>query len=87
MTETMHETTAKVKDLQPDEKPNLSLVTGSHEVNQILEHIGVDHDPDSIVREDSYHALFVDVGEGEYTEVWGCHYSVPHLHYTVYKLV
>jgi len=69
----------KVRELNPDEKPNLSLVTGSFEVNQILDHLGVDHDPDSIVAEDSYGCLWVDVSDGEYTEVWGIHKSVPYM--------
>lgn len=79
--------TAKVRDLQPDKKPNLSLVTGSMEVNRILDDLGIEHDSDSIVRSDSYHALLVDTAHGAYSEVWGIHHSVPHLSHTAYKLV
>jgi len=99
--------TATVSDLSPDEKPNLSLVTGSHEVAQILDYIGASYDNDSIVREDSYHSLWVDVSGGEYVEVsdsdlsesvhdtnphgyvevWACHYTVPCMEHTVYRLV
>jgi len=69
----------KVSDLSPEDKPNLSLVTGSYEVNTVLEYIGIDHDPESIVLEDSYNCLWVDTENGEYKEVWGIHKSVPHL--------
>lgn len=88
MTDTsQYHDTAKVSELQPDKKPNLSLVTGGHEVNEILDMIGIEHDPDSIVRRDSYHALLVDTNHGAYSEVWGIHYSVPHLSHTAYRLV
>lgn len=69
----------RVRELQPEHKPDLSLVQGSHEINTILDHIGVEHDRDSIVLEDSYGCLWVDVQDGEYTEVWGIHKSVPYL--------
>lgn len=76
----------KVSDLQPDKKPNLSLVTGSIEVNNVLEHIGVSHDPESIVAEDSYSCLWIDTENGEYSEVWGIHKSVPYTSLWAVKL-
>jgi len=76
-----------VADLQPDKKPNLDLVQGGRcEIDQILDHIGVDQDRDSIIAEDSYSSLWVDVQNGEYVEVWGAHASVPYTHKRVYRL-
>ena len=69
----------KVKNLNPDEKPNLRLLTGRMEIDHVLESIGVDHDPESIVLEDSYNCLWIDTKGGEYTEVWGIHKSTPYL--------
>jgi len=76
----------RVGELQPDEKPNLSLVQSSEESHRILDHIGVDHDPKSIVAEDSYNCLWVNVERGEYTEVWGIHSGVPYTHKTAVRL-
>ena len=60
-------------------KPNLQLVQNQEKINQILEHIGVTQDKDSIVLEDSYGCLWVDTAHGSYTEVWGIHKNVPTL--------
>lgn len=68
----------KVRDL-PQDPEDLQLVTGSVEVNEILDRIGVDHDPESVVLEDSYGCLWVDVEDGEYSEVWGIHKSAPYM--------
>lgn len=76
--------TRKVEDL-PD---RLSLILDQREVNSILDDIGVEHDPDSIVAEDGYNTLFVDSNEhGQYMEVWGIHYNVPMDFQTAYKLL
>ena len=69
----------KVKNLSPDNKPNLSLVTDKHEIDHILDSIGVNQDRDSIVLEDSYSCLWVNVENAEYAEVWGIHKNTPYL--------
>lgn len=69
----------KVRNLQPSDRPRLSLVTDPYEIDQILDHIGVTHDRDSIVLEDSYSCLWVDTQNAEYVEVWGIHKSTPYL--------
>ncbi|WP_206750720.1 hypothetical protein, partial [Halorubrum sp. SP3] len=69
----------KVSNLQPSERPRLSLVTNPREIDHILESIGVEHDRESIVLEDSYNCLWVDTENGEYVEVWGIHKSTPYL--------
>jgi hypothetical protein len=66
---------------------HLQLVSGSYEVNQILEVAGVEHDPDSIVLEDSFGCLFVDTAHGAYSEIWGVHKSVPYLDATARRVV
>jgi len=60
-------------------KPNLQLVQNQEKINQILEHIGVTQDRNSIILEDSYGCLWVDTAHGAYTEVWGIHKNVPTL--------
>jgi len=77
----------KVKNLNPDDKPNLSLVEGSHEIDTVLDHCGINYDRDSIVLEDTYNCLWVDVQNGDYVEVWGIHKCVPYNHLTAVKLV
>jgi hypothetical protein len=64
----------KVRDLQPDERPDLSLVTGQSRVNEVLDRHDIQYDNESIILEDSYGALLVGGGE-----VWGIHKSVPYL--------
>jgi len=65
---------------------HLTLVTDSYEVYDILDYIGAEYDADSIVLEDSYGCLFVDVKQGDYSEVWGVHRSVPYTAATAYRL-
>ena len=69
----------KVRELQPEKRPRLSLVTNPREIDHILDSIGVEHNRDSIVLEDSYNCLWVDTDNGEYAEVWGIHKSTPML--------
>lgn len=77
-----------VADLQPEHKPNLQLIQGgAFEIDQVLDHIGVTHDRDSIIAEDSYSSLWVDSENGEYTEVWASYASVPCLSKAVVRLV
>lgn len=64
-----------------------TLISDSQEVNHVLDNIGVNHDPDSIVLEDSYSSLFVQTGEGYYREVWGVHQSTVRNHNTAYRLL
>lgn len=77
----------KVKDLSPENKPNLSMVQGQFEVNQVLDHIGVDYDNESVIAEDSYGCLWIDTCGGDYCEVWGMHMSVPYLNRDVVRLL
>jgi hypothetical protein len=65
---------------------HLLLITDSYEVRTILDHIGVNHDPSSIILEDSYSSLFVDTKAGEYSEVWGIHRSTVHKNDTAVRL-
>lgn len=78
--------TATVADLDPDEKPNLTYSDLTQTVDHVLSEIGVEHDRDSIIREDSYQTVWYEAIGDEYVEVWACHYAVPHLGYTVYRL-
>lgn len=57
------------------------LITDSHDVNEILERLGVNHDPESIILEDSYHAIFA---KGE--EYWGCHKATPRTNSQVFRI-
>jgi len=59
---------------------HLLMVQGGCEIDRVLDCIGVDHDRSSIVTEDSYSTLWVDIQNGEYSEVWGIHRNVPHNH-------
>ena len=68
-------------------RDGLLLVTDSFDIQKTLDHIGVDHDPSSIIAEDSYSALFVDTENGEYSEVWGAHTSVVKTHTRVTQLL
>jgi hypothetical protein len=79
---TEHDTTT-VRQLN-DERPDLRLITDTIDVNFILDHIGVDHDPDSIRMADSYGSLFV---KGYYDEVWGMHQRIPYFEHTAYRLL
>jgi hypothetical protein len=68
----------RVKELSPDNKPDLQLVECRENIDHVLDHIGVEYDRDSIVLEDSYNCLWVDTFAGEYSEVWGIHKCVPY---------
>lgn len=61
------------------ENGKYTLISGTHEVQHVLDSIGVSHDPESIIAEDSYSSLLVETWEGEYTEVWGFHSNTVHL--------
>lgn len=63
----------------------LKLQSGSYEVNQRLDELGIEHNPDSIVLSDSFHCKFEGYNDGEY-EIWVCHKSVPYLNARAYKL-
>jgi len=76
----------QVSELSPENKPDLSLVTDQYEVDQILDRIGVEQDHETIVLEDAYRCLWVNVENGEYTEVWGIHKSVPYMDLTALRL-
>lgn len=71
----------KVKDI-PD---NLKLQCGTYEVKQRLEDLGIDHDPQSIVLEDSFNCIF-EGNNGDNYEIWVCHKSVPYLQARAYKV-
>jgi hypothetical protein len=58
---------------------------GSYEVNQFLNNLGIDHNPDSIVLEDSFNTVFYGDNNGDF-EVWVCHKSVPYLNARAYKV-
>jgi len=71
----------KVENLQPEHKPELSLVTDRYEIDGILERNGIEHDRESLILEDSYNCLWV--GDGE---IWGIHKSAPHLSLAAVRL-
>lgn len=73
----------KVKNI-PD---SLRLVSGSYEVNQLLDRFDIKHNPDSIVLEDSYGCVFYGTNKdtGNF-EIWVCHKSVPYLEARAYKI-
>lgn len=71
----------KVRDI-PD---NLPYFSGSYEVNQFLDRLGIEHNPDSIVLEDSFNGVLHGNNNGEY-EVWLIHKSVPYLNTTAFKV-
>jgi len=65
---------------------DLLLVTDQHSINKTLSCIGVTHDLESVVLEDSYGCLFVETEDGDYAEVWGIHKSTPYLSETADRL-
>ena len=71
----------KVTNLQPEHKPELSLVTDGCEIDRILERNGIEHDRESIILEDSYNCLWV----GD-REIWGIHKSIPYCSLTAVRL-
>lgn len=67
-----------VADLDTEANWNaFELLTNSQDVAAVLTDLGVSED---------YGALFVQVADGEYTEIWGCESDVPHLTQAVYRL-
>jgi len=76
----------RVSELSPEDKPNLSLVQGQESVNRVLDSIGVNHDPSNVVAEDAYRCLLIDTKDGQYSEVWGIHGSIPYTAKTAVRL-
>lgn len=76
----------KVSELNPENKPNLQLIQDSYDIHEILDREGIENDPESIVLEDSYNCLWVDTEEGEFSEIWGIHKTVPFNHLTAVRL-
>lgn len=74
---------ARVRDLQPEHKPELQYSDLPPVIDQILDAIGVEHDRKSIMREDSYLSIWYT---NDYSEVWVSHYAVPNLGRRVYRL-
>jgi len=58
-----------------------ALVTGAHERDRVLEHVGEDPDDWSHV------GLFVRVGEGEYTDVLAFAGNTPYLQKSVTRIL
>ena len=88
--ETEEIVTVKVEDLSEE----LTYIPHQNEIEHILslvqnelEQKGLIHDTESIILEDSFASLWVDVEQGDYVEVWGCHYDTPHLNDTAYKIL
>lgn len=71
----------KVSELNPENKPYLQLIQNSQDVYEILDREGIEHDPNSIVLEDSYNCLWVGN-----EEIWAIHKSVPYNHLTAVRL-
>jgi hypothetical protein len=82
MSESQHTETATVGELNDD----LNLVTDALSIQDILGHIGVEHDLESVILDNSYNALFTDSENGEITEVWGVNQPVPYDGHTAYRL-
>ena len=76
-----HQQDAETKEAGELDFDEYRLVTGAFEVNQTLEKLDFNHDPESNVLEDSYHALFI---KGD--EYWGCHKATPLVNSTVYRI-
>lgn len=61
--------------------------TGIHDTYQFLDRFGIDHNPESIVLEDSFNTVFYgnnpDTGE---FEIWVAHKSVPYLNADAFKI-
>lgn len=64
----------------------LELITDQYEVNHTLDHIGVSHNPESPILQDSYSCLLAETDGGGYTQVWGIHKSVPRVSDTAVRL-
>ena len=70
--------TIQVRYLDED---RFRLVTNTTDVNSILDRLGVNHDPDSVILEDSYGSILTD---GE--EYWGMYKSTPLVHNMAYRI-
>lgn len=73
----------KAKDI-PD---NCMLISDQYQVNEILDMIGFNHNPESIVLEDSFSSLFTDSKEGEFTEIWGIHENTVYKNSKAYRIL
>jgi hypothetical protein len=65
---------------------NCMLITDQFEINNILEDIDFDHNPESIIQEDSFSSLFINTDMGDYTEIWGIHTSVVYDNSKAYRI-
>lgn len=70
-----------ISDIQ--NRPELALVTDSQDVRAVKEMLGFGKELKEL---EEFGGLFVKVGEGEYTEVYGFHGSVPDLGKRLYCL-
>jgi hypothetical protein len=61
----------QVSDLDSD--PELILLSDSQDIQSIKEYLGCPEWFD-------YGCLFVKVGDGDYTEIYGCENNIPYLH-------
>lgn len=77
--------TAKVRDLQPEEKPYLRLSLDREAIDKALDRNNIPYDNDSIVRGDSYRSMWYG-HNGEENEVWVSHYTVPYLSMRVFRI-
>lgn len=76
-----HQENCETKQARYVDHADFRLITDAHEVRQILDRLGVNHDPDSIVLEDTYGSILTN---GE--EYWGIHKSTPLVHSTAYRI-
>jgi RAB protein geranylgeranyltransferase component A len=65
---------------------NCMLISDQYEINKILKDIGFDHNPESIIQEDSFSSLFINTDMGDYTEIWGIHTSVVYDNSKAYRI-
>jgi len=69
----------KIKDIQ--EREDLALINGGYEVNQVFKSLPYKYTVEKYGR---LNGLFVKVGEGEYTEVYGFEGIIPYLEKGLY---
>ena len=67
-----------VKDLET--RKDLILITDSQEIKSTLESVGL------LKYMDYCGCLFVEVGEGDYEDIYLCEYSVPLIWHRVYNI-
>lgn len=62
---------------------NISIIT------DVISEIGLveEHNPDSIVRQESFSSIFIKYNNDEYAEIWGCYYKKPCDNHLIYKLL